>query len=226
MACLRSCVHETIEYVYQATHGNLTIYIWTSLKSDYTADQIAFSLHSWACCILRETTLKFFPYPCTNDTILRKNPTNALYYVYSGFGGLEVACWPLVPKLAGSNPAEAVGFFGRKIPQHAFLRMGSKAVCPMSCFTACKRIQKWCGSRHFRQNSLGRFSPIFPPSATGFASVASDAWGLLWRKLERSKSLVLFQVGGLTCRWQQHSVKPSCWECSTKVEQAETQLGL
>ena len=31
-----------------------------------------------------------------------------------GFGGLEVACWPLVPKLAGSNPAEAVGFFGAK----------------------------------------------------------------------------------------------------------------
>jgi hypothetical protein len=31
-----------------------------------------------------------------------------------GFGGLEVACWPLVPKFAGSNPAEAVGFFGRK----------------------------------------------------------------------------------------------------------------
>ena len=27
-------------------------------------------------------------------------------YVISGFGGLEVACWPLVPKFAGSNPAE------------------------------------------------------------------------------------------------------------------------
>jgi hypothetical protein len=42
--------------------------------------------------------------------------------------------------------------------------------------------------------------------------------------LERSKSLVLFQVEGWTCRWQRHSVKPSCWECSTAVEQAETQL--
>ena len=28
----------------------------------------------------------------------------------SGFGGLEVVCWPLVPKFAGSNPTEAVGF--------------------------------------------------------------------------------------------------------------------
>jgi hypothetical protein len=39
---------------------------------------------------------------------------------------------PLVPKIVGSLPVEAVGFFGRKNPQHAFLRKGSKAVCPMS----------------------------------------------------------------------------------------------
>ena len=37
--------------------------------------------------------------------------TNTLY---SGFGGLEVACRPLVPKFAVSNPAEAVGFFRAK----------------------------------------------------------------------------------------------------------------
>ena len=30
-----------------------------------------------------------------------------------------VACWPLVPKLAGSNPAKAVGFLKvNKNPQH------------------------------------------------------------------------------------------------------------
>ena len=48
------------------------------------------------------------------------------------FGGLGVACWPLVPKFAGSNLAEAAGFLGRKNPQHAFLQRGSKAVSPMS----------------------------------------------------------------------------------------------
>jgi hypothetical protein len=32
----------------------------------------------------------------------------------SGFGGLEDACWPLVPKFAGSFPAEAVAFFRAK----------------------------------------------------------------------------------------------------------------
>ena len=61
-----------------------------------------------------------------------------ILYIYlyivkrSGFGGLGVACWPLVPKFAGSNPAEAVGFLKRKNPQHAFLRRGSQAVGPMS----------------------------------------------------------------------------------------------
>jgi len=35
-------------------------------------------------------------------------------HVKSSFGGLGVACWPLEPKFAGSNPAEAVGFLGRK----------------------------------------------------------------------------------------------------------------
>ena len=55
-----------------------------------------------------------------------------IYIYIIGFGGLGVACWPLVPKFAGSNPAEAVGFLGRKTPQHAFLRRGSKAVGPTS----------------------------------------------------------------------------------------------
>jgi hypothetical protein len=128
---------------------------------------------------------------------------------YSGFGGLEVACWPLTPKFAGSNPADALGFFVRKNPQYAFLRRGSKAVCPMSCFTACKEPKGDVEVATFGK-ILGHFSPIVPPSAAGFASVAPDAGGLLWQKLERSKSLVLLHVGGLTCRWQRHSVKPSC----------------
>ena len=43
-----------------------------------------------------------------------------------------LACWTLVPEFAGSNPAEAVGFFGcPNNPQHAFLRRGSERICPM-----------------------------------------------------------------------------------------------
>jgi hypothetical protein len=37
------------------------------------------------------------------------------------------------PEFAGSNPAEAVGFFGHpENPHYAFLRKGSKIICPMS----------------------------------------------------------------------------------------------
>ena len=41
---------------------------------------------------------------------------NLLFYLLLiiSFGGLEVACWPLVPKFAGSNPAEAVLFLRAK----------------------------------------------------------------------------------------------------------------
>ena len=47
----------------------------------------------------------------------QSNKTFIYIYIYiyiCGFGGLEVACWPLVPKFAGSNPAEAVGFLRAK----------------------------------------------------------------------------------------------------------------
>ena len=48
---------------------------------------------------------------------LQRNSRKRIYAkhgIFSGFGGLEVACWPLVPKFADSNPAEAVGFFRAK----------------------------------------------------------------------------------------------------------------
>jgi hypothetical protein len=46
-----------------------------------------------------------------------------------------IYCGDMVPKIAGSNPAEAIGIFGRQNPQHAFL------------------------------NLTGHFSPILPPFA-------------------------------------------------------------
>ena len=69
---------------------------------------------------------------------------------YSGFGGIGVACWPLVPEFAGSNPAEAVGFLGWKNPQHAFLRRGREVKPSVPCrrFSACKRSLNLRGSRN------------------------------------------------------------------------------
>ena len=63
-----------------------------------------------------------------NVVLIQQEDSPQVKRLGSGFGGLEVACWPLVPKFAGSNAAEAVGFFRAKNPQHAFLRKGSTAI--------------------------------------------------------------------------------------------------
>ena len=53
----------------------------------------------------------------------------------SGCGGLGVACWPLVPKFAGSNPVAAVGFLRTK---KSLGEVKPSVPCPR--FAACKRF--------------------------------------------------------------------------------------
>jgi hypothetical protein len=66
---------------------------------------------------------------------MKKNELDA-----SGFGGLEDACWPLVPKFAGSNPAETVRFFrAKKIPSTPSFGGEVKPAIPCRRFAACKR---------------------------------------------------------------------------------------
>jgi hypothetical protein len=48
------------------------------------------------------------------QSVININIILHIYCTESGFGCLGVACWPLVPKFAGSNPAEAVGFLRAK----------------------------------------------------------------------------------------------------------------
>jgi hypothetical protein len=52
------------------------------------------------------TTLLWCPVKCSY--MFRRNA------IIVDFGGLGVACWPLVPKFARSNPAEDFGFFRAK----------------------------------------------------------------------------------------------------------------
>ena len=55
----------------------------------------------------------------TNIQLCGCRNINSISHSNSGFDGLEVACWPLVPKFAGSNPVEAVVFSSvNKNPQH------------------------------------------------------------------------------------------------------------
>ena len=62
-----------------------------------------------------------------------------VYCAWNGFGGLGVACWPLVPKFAGSNPAEAVGFKGKKLLSTPSFGGEVKPSVPCRRFAACKR---------------------------------------------------------------------------------------
>ena len=75
--------------------------------------------------------------------------------IISGFGGLVVSM--LVPKIAGSIPAEAVGFFGRKNPQHAFLG-GEVKPSPMSQICAAWKSKS-------QAKLTGHFSPVIPSFA-------------------------------------------------------------
>ena len=56
--------------------------------------------------------LKLFKYVTSTSGLIHTSlAAEWIYVTIKASGGLEVACWPLVPKFAGSNPAEAVGFF-------------------------------------------------------------------------------------------------------------------
>ena len=62
----------------------------------------------------------------------------------------------MVPKFAGSNPAEAVGFFGaKKILSTPSFRREVKPWVP--CLTACKRTLNVPSQTAFRQNLLAMF---------------------------------------------------------------------
>jgi hypothetical protein len=75
-----------------------------------------------------------------------------------GFDGLEVARWPLVLKFAGSNPAEAVGFFRAKKSSARLPRRGIKSR-PVPCrrFAACTRTLKIALIRSFQAKFTGHF---------------------------------------------------------------------
>ena len=71
--------------------------------------------------------------------------------------------WSVVTEV---NPDEAVGFFGRKNPQRAFLRRGSKAVVNLR---HVKKPKSDVEVATFGK-ILGNLPPIVPPSAAGVCS--------------------------------------------------------
>ena len=84
-------------------------------------------------------------------------------HTISGFGGIGIACWPLVPKFVGSNPAEAVGFLGRKILSTPSFGGEVKPSVPCRRFAACKRALNLRGSRN-----LGKITGQFLAHSSTF----------------------------------------------------------
>jgi len=97
----------------------------------------------------------------------------------SGFGGLEVACWPLVPKLAGSLPAETVRFLGRKKSSTHLPSV------PCRSSTACKRFLNVTRKSAFRQNSRTFLaqSSTFRRWVLSRDDTRGDAWWQRWERL-------------------------------------------
>jgi hypothetical protein len=90
----------------------------------------------------------------------------------SGFGGLEVACWPLVPKFAGLHPAEAVGFLGRK--KSPSFGGEVKPSVPCRSFTACKRYTKSSSRQNYR--TFLAHSSTFRRWVLSRGDTHGDAW--------------------------------------------------
>ena len=102
-----------------------------------------------------------------NPNAIRSSPTQTQTKLcQSGFGGLEVVCWPLLPKFAGSSPAENFGFFrAKKILSTPSFGRKVKPFVPCRRFKECKRsLNVTWKSGIFRQNS----SAISLPSSSSF----------------------------------------------------------
>jgi len=116
--------------------------------------------------------------PILHGAVGQGDFTDLTVIVCSGVGGLEVACWPLAPKFAGTHPAEAVGFLGRK---KSSARLSS---VPCRSFTACKRSLNVTWKSAFRQISRIFFvhSSTFCRWVLSRGDTRGDVW---WRMLER-----------------------------------------
>jgi hypothetical protein len=88
-----------------------------------------------------------------------------------GFGGLEVACWPLVSKFAALRLAEAVRSLQKILSTPSF-RGEVKLSVPCHSFTARKRSLNVTWKSAFRQN-YQTFLPTVPPSTAGCSQMVT-----------------------------------------------------
>ena len=113
------------------------------------------------------------------------------WYQTDGFGGLGVACWPLVPKFAGSNLAESCQIFrAKKILSMPSFGGEVKLSVPCRRFAACKRSLNLRGSQNLGKITTGHLSrPQFHLSLLGsLTSLHGGTWRLKWECLKAGES--------------------------------------
>jgi len=149
---------------------------------------------------------------------VRKFYTTKLVLTFvRNFGGLEVSVLAFGTRVRGFKPDRIRRIFsGEKILSTPSFGREVKPSVLCRKFTACKRTQKWLSAKF---SAITR--PYFHLPLLGFARVVLDVGDTWWRELERSNTCNS-KLEGLTCRWQRHCVKTSCWEYSTIVELAKT----
>jgi len=103
-------------------------------------------------------------------------------WVGSGFGDLEVACWPLVPGFARGRSRRI--FRVKKILSTPSFGGEVKPSVPCRSFTACKRSLNATCKSAFRQNypKFIAHSSTFRRLVLSRGDTRGDTW---WRKLER-----------------------------------------
>ena len=106
--------------------------------------------------------------------------------ILSGFRGLGVACWPLVPKFA----AEAVGFLGRKKILSTSFGGEVKPSVPCRRFKACKRSLNLRGSRNLGKitGQLLAHSSTFRCYDLSRRCGHTGTWRRKWERLKARKS--------------------------------------
>ena len=98
----------------------------------------------------------------------QKKQSRLRIHIFKCNSGLGVACWPLVPKFAGSNPAEVIGFLGRKKILSTSSFWGEvKPSVTCRRFAACKRSLNLSGSRNLGKITGQLSRPHFHLSLLG-----------------------------------------------------------
>jgi hypothetical protein len=119
-------------------------------------------------------------------------------------------CWPLVPKIAGSNPAEAVRFFRAK-KSSACLRSEGK-LSRLSYITDLWHVKEpfiWSGTLQMTVNLIGHFLPIIPPFTNRSLSLGVEHLWRLRAKLQRRCTEDLQLIGLGATGWQPRDRDPN-----------------